>query len=617
MTTIYVEEIFDDDEPADTHHEGTEVQQMQPMELPVHVLTSDMVAAAAAAPAAATASVPDPEPTEPKAAAAAAAAATAAKERGNQAFAKGRFDEALAAYCEAITLDDENGLLWGNRSAAQLQLGRPAEALDDARRMVSLLPELPKSHFRLGQALEKGGQSTEAAAAYCEALRLDPSSDASAGALRRAMDAAKLKKDPKLTRLHQQCQAALAAAKAHAKVQTAAKAAPAKAAPAPVPQRRLLWRELPCALRPPKRGGATLSAFSGRLWLIGGADRTGAAYANVWEYMPTPLGEGGDAAEGSAPGWREHSTQGFSARINHAAAAVTGAGALHDGLCVFGGQEPRSGKLSNELLRLTVPSDYVNGAPKWEVAVLEGDVPQPRNGHSLTHWPALQSEVAEAPRPGASMAANSAASGAAADSAAADSAAGGALLLFGGANDEGLLAELHELRPIASGGWHAAQPQCTGAAPEARDMHVAALVSGGEGLLVQGGRGGAEGELVMSDAHVLCLRGWVWSALGNSAWPRVGHALAPVLHRGGVELLFFGGLQEAKTCNDAWRLHAPEGGAGAAPRLERMRSSDEPSRRFAHAAAGLGERIFVFGGSGMDDELADLHQGVIRDRDAV
>jgi hypothetical protein len=78
--------------------------------MPVHTLTADMVAAAkhrkrAAVPAEAAAAD----------AKAAKAQAEAAKARGNAAFGAGRFDDALAAYCEALELDSENGLLWGAR----------------------------------------------------------------------------------------------------------------------------------------------------------------------------------------------------------------------------------------------------------------------------------------------------------------------------------------------------------------------------------------------------------------------------------------------------------------------------------------------------------------------
>ena len=41
---VYFEEITSDDEGPETHHDGEEVEQVQPFELPVHTLTADMVA---------------------------------------------------------------------------------------------------------------------------------------------------------------------------------------------------------------------------------------------------------------------------------------------------------------------------------------------------------------------------------------------------------------------------------------------------------------------------------------------------------------------------------------------------------------------------------------------
>ena len=87
--------------------------------------------------------------------------------------------------------------------------------------------------------------------------------------------------------------------------------------------------------------------------------------------------------------------------------------------------------------------------------------------------------------------------------------------------------------------------------------------------------------------------------------------LAQPLNLGLPEMIFFGGVHETKLCRDAWRLRVPPeaGGLAALPRLAHLRSSDAPSRRFAHAAAALGQSVFIFGGSDKVDELGDLHEG--------
>ena len=134
--------------------------------MPVETLTAAQVSAAKAA------------------SAGAEEAAEQAKQRGNAAFGTGRFDEAVAAYSEAISLwPDGAGLAWGNRSAAQLKLQKVEAAISDAEEMVRLLPELPKSHFRLGSALAVAGRHSEAAGSFAAMLWLDPSSEVSVQAV--------------------------------------------------------------------------------------------------------------------------------------------------------------------------------------------------------------------------------------------------------------------------------------------------------------------------------------------------------------------------------------------------------------------------------------------------
>ena len=72
MTTIYIEEITDDDPGPPATHNGEEVEQLAPVTVPVHTLTGADVAAAKKA-----AATPAAEATS---------LAEAAKKRGNAAF---------------------------------------------------------------------------------------------------------------------------------------------------------------------------------------------------------------------------------------------------------------------------------------------------------------------------------------------------------------------------------------------------------------------------------------------------------------------------------------------------------------------------------------------------
>lgn len=79
----------------------------------------------------------------------------ALKEKGNAALAAENFDEAVAAYTEAIQLDDgaANHVLYSNRSAAFAKAGKYDEALTDAERTIELNPTWPKGYSRKCAAL--------------------------------------------------------------------------------------------------------------------------------------------------------------------------------------------------------------------------------------------------------------------------------------------------------------------------------------------------------------------------------------------------------------------------------------------------------------------------------
>jgi len=74
------------------------------------------------------------------------------KERGNQALNAEKFDEAVAAYTEAIALDGQNHVLYSNRSAAFAKAGKFQEALEDAEKTIQLNPTWPKGYSRKGAA---------------------------------------------------------------------------------------------------------------------------------------------------------------------------------------------------------------------------------------------------------------------------------------------------------------------------------------------------------------------------------------------------------------------------------------------------------------------------------
>lgn len=166
MATVYFEEV-DADEEAETEHEGApsppaaararhrtrglastaansacvpltgvraapadfvgeEVEHLVPVEMPVHMLMAGCSTTDSATPTVhvVPASSDAAQATAVSACSATQSAVEEARLRGNAAFARKAFDEAISAYTDAILLDEDNATLFGNRSAALLALGR-------------------------------------------------------------------------------------------------------------------------------------------------------------------------------------------------------------------------------------------------------------------------------------------------------------------------------------------------------------------------------------------------------------------------------------------------------------------------------------------------------------
>ncbi|EDW03991.1 stress-induced-phosphoprotein 1 [Drosophila grimshawi] len=98
------------------------------------------------------------------------------KEKGNTALNAEKFDEAIAAYTEAIALDANNYVLFSNRSAAYAKAGKYREAYDDAEQTIALNPTWPKGYSRKGVAAAGLRDYMKAFAAYNDGLKHDPQS---------------------------------------------------------------------------------------------------------------------------------------------------------------------------------------------------------------------------------------------------------------------------------------------------------------------------------------------------------------------------------------------------------------------------------------------------------
>mmetsp|Transcript_7479 Transcript_7479/g.16845 ORF Transcript_7479/g.16845 Transcript_7479/m.16845 type:complete len:501 (+) Transcript_7479:76-1578(+) len=96
------------------------------------------------------------------------------KNRGNEAFKQGNWDEAIKNYNKAIQLDPKASY-YSNRAACWSSKGNHESALADAKKCLDSDPSFVKGYSRKGKALFDLGRLDEAATAYEEGLKLEPS----------------------------------------------------------------------------------------------------------------------------------------------------------------------------------------------------------------------------------------------------------------------------------------------------------------------------------------------------------------------------------------------------------------------------------------------------------
>jgi len=96
------------------------------------------------------------------------------KAKGNKHLSAKEFDEAIAAYTEAINLNPKDHVFFSNRSAAYLSKGDASNALSDGERCVALNAGWAKGYTRKGAALHSLKKYDEAVEAYNAGLAIAP-----------------------------------------------------------------------------------------------------------------------------------------------------------------------------------------------------------------------------------------------------------------------------------------------------------------------------------------------------------------------------------------------------------------------------------------------------------
>lgn len=115
--------------------------------------------------------------------------------RAKAATDAGRWDEARAAYSQAIASSPESGFLYRDLGLVEQRAGQPAVALERFRKAVAIDPADARSWTSIGAALEAQGDTDGALAAYERAQNLEPTETLNA-AIARLRDAAALAKLP-------------------------------------------------------------------------------------------------------------------------------------------------------------------------------------------------------------------------------------------------------------------------------------------------------------------------------------------------------------------------------------------------------------------------------------
>lgn len=97
--------------------------------------------------------------------------------QGDQLYALGRYQEAVAYYQRELAEQPQSARLYTNLGCALYQLGRNEEALKAWQQALELKPDAPQAariHYNIGNLLYGQQRTPEAVNAYKHALRLNP-----------------------------------------------------------------------------------------------------------------------------------------------------------------------------------------------------------------------------------------------------------------------------------------------------------------------------------------------------------------------------------------------------------------------------------------------------------
>jgi tetratricopeptide (TPR) repeat protein len=94
--------------------------------------------------------------------------------QGNSYYNAGRYEEALTAFTNAVSLEPGNAVYWNNRGNTLCQLGRNEEAIIAFNKAIDLDPNFVSAWNSKANALDSLNRYVEALAAYNTVIELDP-----------------------------------------------------------------------------------------------------------------------------------------------------------------------------------------------------------------------------------------------------------------------------------------------------------------------------------------------------------------------------------------------------------------------------------------------------------
>ncbi|KAK6130714.1 hypothetical protein DH2020_035568 [Rehmannia glutinosa] len=115
--------------------------------------------------------------------------ADAVKSLGNEKYKQGKYEEAVALYDRAISIDPNKACYYSNKSAALIGLGRFVEAVSQCREAIRIDSSYHNAHFRIANLYLRLGVVEEAVIHYrCSGRKAGPEDDARAKNIKNCLD---------------------------------------------------------------------------------------------------------------------------------------------------------------------------------------------------------------------------------------------------------------------------------------------------------------------------------------------------------------------------------------------------------------------------------------------